>query len=159
MMVAAWELTTGIPLDIALLGYKGSERLGANRILKSLKKGDVAVFDRGYHGREFFSGFLAHGVDIVARMPSVVDSTWKEIEPFLAGKEDDAIVNMDLGDGLGKRLMRLVRRRFLPGAPKKGQPRDKMIIMTTLLDQEAYPLVSEWREVLTKNKMLTLRSS
>ena len=140
MMVAAWELTTGIPLDIALLGYKGSERLGANRILKSLKKGDVAVFDRGYHGREFFSGFLAHGVDIVARMPSVVDSTWKEIEPFLASKEDDAIVNMDLGDGLGKRLMRLVRRRFLPGAPKKGQPRDKMIIMTTLLDQEAYPL-------------------
>jgi hypothetical protein len=73
-------------------------------------------------------------------MPSVMDSTWKEIEPFLASKEDDAIVNIDLGDGLGKRLMRLVRRRFLPGAPKKGQPRDKMIIMTTLLDQEAYPL-------------------
>ena len=73
-------------------------------------------------------------------MPLVVDNTWKEIEPFLASKEDDTIVNVDFGDGLGKRLMRLVRRRFLPGAPKKGQPRDKMIIMTTLLDQEAYPL-------------------
>ena len=36
--------------------------------------------------------------------------------------------------------MRLVRRRFQPGAPKKGQSRDKMIIMTSLLDQVAYPL-------------------
>jgi hypothetical protein len=140
LMVAAWEITTGIPLDIALLGYKGSERLGAQRILSSLKKGDVAVFDRGFHGREFFSGFLAHGVDIVARMTAGAETAWKEIEPFLSSKEDDAIVNVDLGDGIGKRLMRLVRRRFLPGAPKKGQPRDKMIIMTTLLDQEAYPL-------------------
>ncbi len=138
MMVAAWELTTGIPLDIALLEYRGSERLGACRILNSLKRGDVAVFDRGYPGREFFSEFLAHGVDIVARMPSAGATVWREAAEFLKGAEDDAIVLMDLGDGTGERMMRLVRRRFCAGAPKKGQTRERMIILTTLLNGDVY---------------------
>ena len=139
MLVAAWELTTGIPLDMALLHYKGSERLGACRMLHSLKRGDVAVFDRGYPGREFFAQFLAHGVDIVARIPSTGPSIWREVADFIKGNEDDAIVLIDLGDGIGPRMMRLVRRRFLPGAPKKGQTRERIIIMTTLLNADDYP--------------------
>ena len=32
---------------------------------------------------------------------------------------------IDLGDGIGPRMMRLVRHRFLPGAPKKGRRKDR----------------------------------
>lgn len=138
MMVAAWELTTGIPVDIALLGYRGSERRGALALVDALSPGNVALFDRGYHGREFFGAFIAKGVDIVARMTTGDAKAWEEVARFLSSGEDDAVVEVGLEAGIGRRPMRLIRRRFPRGAPHKGQSRDRMVIMTTLLDSSVY---------------------
>jgi hypothetical protein len=142
MMVAAWELTTGIPIEIALLEYRGSERRGALAMVEALSPGNVAIFDRGYHGREFFGDFITKGIDVVARMTTGDAKAWGEVARFLAGGEDDSVVEVKLGSGIGLRKMRLIRRRFPRGAPQKGQTRDKMVIMTTLLDNSAYPTQS-----------------
>lgn len=138
IMVAAWNVATGIPLDIALLHYRGSERLGASRILDALVAGDIALFDRGFPGFEFFASFIAHGVDLIARMNTEA-TAWLVVRDFLASDQDDCIVRIDLHDGHGERSMRLIRRHALRGAPKKGQKREKMVILTTLLDHKKYP--------------------
>jgi len=138
MMVAAWELTTGIPIDIALLEYRGSERRGAMTLIDALNASDVAVFDRGYHGRDFFGKFMEKGIDIVARMTTGGGKAWKEVAAFLKSGEEDAVVDMEVGDRIEK--VRLIRRKFPRGAPKKGQTRDRMVIFTTLLDAKSFPI-------------------
>src|SRR5665213_1526424 len=138
MMVVAWELTTGIPIDIALLEYRGSERRGALTIIDALNSRDVAVFDRGYHGREFFGAFMAKKIDIVARMTTGGGKAWSEVAAFLKSGQEDAIVDVEIAGIIEK--IRLIRRKFPKGAPKKGQKRDRMVIFTTLLDKKAYPV-------------------
>ena len=85
----------------------------------------------------FFGKFKEKGIDIVARMTTGGGKAWKEVAAFLKSGEEDAVVDMEVGDRIEK--VRLIRRKFPRGAPKKGQTRDHMVIFTTLLDAKSFP--------------------
>lgn len=138
LMVAAWDLTTRIPLAASVLRHDESERLGTRHLFADLAFGDVLVWDRGYPGKSLFIEAMNAGFDFVARMNASEGSCWNVVRDFMKSGFDDDIVLIDLGDGVTRRV-RLIRRRFAPGRPKAGQTRDGMVIMTTLLDVEELP--------------------
>jgi Transposase DDE domain len=138
LLVAAWDLVTRIPLAASVLRHDDSERLGARRLFADLQPGDVLIWDRGYPGKTLFLETITSGFDFIARMTTSEANSWDAVYRFLRSGQDDAIVAIDFGDGV-PRNVRLVRRRFARGRPKSGQSRDRMVIMTTLLDTTEFP--------------------
>lgn len=137
LMVAAIETTQRLPVAATVVGLDTGERTAALTLLQELRQTDILLFDRGYPGREFLGEITRHGFDIVLRMV-VGHGAFPEVNAFWKSNADEVVVPVTVSGGETVQ-MRLIRRRFKSGRPQKGEGREKMVILTTLLDAETYP--------------------
>ena len=80
------------------------------------------------------------GFDLAMRM--VVGARgFPEIDAFWKSGADEAVVDIAL-PGRDVLPVRLVRRRFPRGRPHASEGREKMVILTTLMDRERYPVAT-----------------
>lgn len=136
IVVTAWEVRNRMPVGFCVLSGSQGERASMDELLPHLRLGDVAMVDRGFPCERLFGRFIAQGVDILARMTAGA-SAWAETSAFLASAETDLVLPVEVVDPDGTRRrvpMRFIRRIFPVGRPKKGQSRDAMVLVTTLLD-------------------------
>ncbi len=140
LVVTAWEVRTRLPIGFCVMSDGQGERAGVNELLPHLRAGDVALMDRGFPSDRLIGTLVDQGVEIVVRMTTGA-SAWNETAAFVASGKDDAVLLVEIRDPDGRLRcipMRFIRRSFPPGRPKKGQTRDLMVIVTTLLDPVAY---------------------
>ena len=146
LLVTALDVITRVPLAATVLAHDGSERAGLSAFLAALLPKSVLLLDRGYPGKELLAEIVSKDVDIVWRMQSSDINSWNVVFLFLQeyGKPRERRVTIKLpkrtSDGISVDIeVRLIRRSFLPGRPKKGAKRDPMVLMTTLLDEKEWP--------------------
>jgi hypothetical protein len=142
LMVSAIDVFRRLPLDWILVGKGVGERTALSQLLDTLalKSGDVAIMDRGLPSRSLFAELLARGVDIVARMSTSDVISWAEVEEFLKSGKLGATIQVQVGEN-GDRFpvrARLVERSRQPGRPRKGTKKERMVILTTLREEDGF---------------------
>jgi Transposase DDE domain len=142
LLVMASEIGTRLPLAADLLAWDGSEHAGARSILPSLGKGTVAIMDRGFVGKKLLGEIIASGAEVIVRMGVSEANSWDCVYHFRRSKAKEAIVTLALpkpGGGTCEVRVRLIRRAFRVGRPRKGQKAETMVLLTTLTDDKAAP--------------------
>lgn len=141
LLVAAVDVMRRLPLDWILVGKGVGERTAMSTLIErmGLRSGDVAVMDRGFVSKSLFAALVEKGVDIVARMGTSTVA-WKEVQEFVAsGKKNGRIeVVVEGKDGPVVLNARLVERNKKRGRPFKGTKPERMVILTTLPEEEGF---------------------
>jgi hypothetical protein len=137
LCVVAVDLLRRLPLDFVLLPKGKGERLGAQQLADHVQPGDVAVMDRGFPARWLLTEFLGRKLDIVVRMVAAKAGSWPEVAAFIRSGKTEAIVDIAL-DRDHRARMRLIRRNFRPGRPRRGQKAETMVILTTLMPEDHF---------------------
>lgn len=147
LMVTALDVLTRVPLAATLLPHDGSERAGLRAFLDIFRPGTVLMADRGFPAKDLIVRIMAQGGDILWRMGTAEANSWNCVHGFLRdrAKPREAIVDLPTGavDAQGNPILikiRLIRRVFKRGRPRRGQTRETMVLMTTLLDAQAWPI-------------------
>jgi len=138
LAVMAVDLIKRLPLEWVLLAKGTAERAGAQVLSAVLKVGDVVIMDRGFPARWLLKEFLARQIDVVMRMTTSKANGWPEVQSFLASRQDEAVVEVRI-DAKRTIPMRLIRRAFRTGRPKKHQKAETMVVLTTLMDAQQFP--------------------
>jgi hypothetical protein len=144
LTVVAVDLLRRLPLDFVLLPKGRGERAGAQQLAEQFHPGDVAVMDRGFPARWLLGEFLERGIDIVVRMTAATAGSWPEVTAFLSSGTLSATVDVRI-DRTRTVRMRLIRRNFRRGRPRRGQKAETMVILTTLTAEDGFD-----REAITK---------
>ncbi len=131
LAVVAVDLMRRLPMDAVLLPKGKGERTGAMDLLQHLAPGDIAVMDRGFPSRALVDGFLSQEVDVVLRMTMTEAGSWPEVAAFVKSKELQATVEVRTAAGRSV-PMRLIRKNFRVGRPRRGQKAQDMVILTSL---------------------------
>jgi len=137
LCVVAVDLLRRLPLDFVLLPKGKGERLGAERLADHFRPGDVAVMDRGFPARSLLTEFLGRNLDLVVRMVAAKAGSWPEVAAFMRSGKTEAIVDIVLDRDHTTR-MRLIRRNFRTGRPRRGQKVETMVILTTLMPDDGF---------------------
>ena len=137
-MVSAWDIERRLPLawDLAGAAAKGGERAQMRKIIDDLPQNAVVVCDAGLPSRKILGAIHAGGRHIVVRMVAAEACAWKEIGEFLNSGKKSAVVDIAI-EHRGKlrtERYRLVRRTYRRGRPMNGQKRQRMVILTSLID-------------------------
>lgn len=138
-LVSAWDIERRLPLAWRLTSQRIGERASLQDLLPELPTDGVLLLDRGYPSRLVLGDIVGSGRDVVVRMVAAKAGSWPEVATFLASGERSAIVPVSIQQGRRKAIvpMRLVLRVFDRGRPHTGEARDRMVILTTLTDQQA----------------------
>ncbi len=142
LMVAAVDVFRRLPLDWVVVGKGDGERTALTQLLDTLTlvPGDVAIMDRGLPSRSLFAELLARGVDIVARMSTSEVVGWSEVNDFLETGNLSGMIDVQIGEK-GDRFQvraRIVERPRQPGRPRKGTKKERMVILTTLREEDGF---------------------
>jgi hypothetical protein len=137
LTVVAVDLMRRLPLDFVLLPKGRGERAGAEQLAAHFQPGDVAVMDRGFPARWLLAEFLGRGIDVVVRMVGAKIGAWPEVAAFLKSGKVSAVIDMRI-DRNRTVPMRLVRRNFRRGRPRRGQTPETMVILTTLKEEAGF---------------------
>jgi hypothetical protein len=146
MLLLAVELFTRVPVGAAALHHKTTERVGMKLLLDSLGTGTLSIMDRGFVGKRMLREVLEEGGHVLLRMTTADANRWDCVGRFLRSEEREATVNITLPSRNGLEepereiTVRLIRRSFRRGRPRKGQKRETMVLLTTLLDPVRYPV-------------------
>lgn len=138
LAVVAVDVMKRLPLDWVMLTTGHGERAGALRLAQGLRAGDVVVLDRGFPAQAFLRDLVDQRLDVVVRMATSEVNGWHEVRAFLDSGQAEQEVDVRVGDDRTVR-MRLIRRNFRPGRPRLHQQAQTMVVLTTLLDQQAFP--------------------
>ena len=146
LLVTAIDVLTRVPLAATALPHNGSERAGLRAFIDQFKAGMVLMVDRGFPAKDLLASLVARKADILWRMGTAECNSWDCVYRFLRDptKPLEATALLPLGpqgaDGSPTDIpVRLFRRVPCRGRPKKGQKREQMVLMTTLLDATAWP--------------------
>jgi hypothetical protein len=142
LMVSAVDLFRRLPLDWVTVGKGVGERTALVQLLDTLTlvPGDVAIMDRGLPSRSLFAELLARRVDVVARMSTSDATAWTEVDAFLKTGKLSATIDVQVGEK-GDRFSiraRIVERSREPGRPRKGTKKERMVILTTLTEEDGF---------------------
>lgn len=147
LLVTALDVMTRIPVAIGVRGHADGERNLLRGFLDTFHAGMVAMFDRGFPAKDLLWELTSRKADVLWRMGTAEANSWECVYQFLRNpakpREALATIVVPAADADGeKRIIqvRLIRRSFRRGRPKKGQKRETMVLMTTLLDAEAWPV-------------------
>jgi len=141
LVVLGWDLVSRLPIGCSVLDEKEGERVGAHRLIDGFGPGDIVLMDRGFPSDRVLGHLLDRGADFVIRMTTGTARCWKEVRDFKRSGAKDAVVPIEVEDPNGNKrtvMLRLVRRAFDRGRPKKGQTREEMIVVTSLLDHKQH---------------------
>lgn len=141
LLVAAVDVMRRLPLDWILVGKGVGERTAMATLIDrmELRCGDVAILDRGFVSKSLFAALVEKGVDIVVRMGTSAVG-WKEVQEFVAGGKKNGRIEMTLEGTDGPVVLnaRLVERNKKRGRPYKGTKPERMVILTTLPEDEGF---------------------
>jgi len=137
LAVVAVDLLKRLPLDFVLLPKGRGERLGAQVLSGHFIPGDVAVMDCGFPARWLLKEFLGKKIDLLLRMTAATAGSWPEVAAFLRSGKTEAIVPVRI-DRTTTVPLRLVRRNFRRGRPRRGQVPQTMVILTTLTTDQGF---------------------
>lgn len=137
LAVFAVDVMKRLPLDWVMLTKGHGEREGALKLARGLRPGDVVVLDRGFPAQAFLRNLIDQRLDVVVRMATSDVNSWHEVRAFLASGLREQEVDVRVGDDRTVR-MRLIRRNFRPGRPRRHQQAETMVVLTTLLDQPGF---------------------
>lgn len=147
LMVTALDVLTRIPVAIGVRGHADGERNLLRGFLDTFKAGMVGMFDRGFPAKDLLWELVQRRADVLWRMGTAEANSWNCVHRFLhdPAKPREALVTLRIpaADGGGEIRdiqVRLIRRAFRRGRPKIGQKRETMVLMTTLVDAEAWPV-------------------
>lgn len=146
LMVTALDVLTRIPVAIGVRGHADGERNLLRGFLDSFQAGMVAMFDRGFPAKDLLWELTSRQAHVLWRMGTAKANSWDCVYHFLRDpskpREALATIRVPAADGGGEIRqiqVRLIRRVFRRGRPKAGQQRETMVLMTTLLDADAWP--------------------
>lgn len=146
LLVTALDVLTRVPLAAAVLRHDGSERVGLRSFIDTFHAGMVAMVDRGFPAKDLLWALVSRQADLLWRMNTADANAWECVWRFLKDRskprEADVTIRLTPAQGAGEARevrVRLIRRVFNRGRPKRGQKREAMVLMTTLLDAERWP--------------------
>ena len=133
------ECGTHAIVDAGFWPCHTSERVGGFRMLRSLEKGMLIMWDRGFHDFDMFIKAQKQGAEILSRLPShvkpqlvrtLLDGSW------LAYLLPSEYQRRKRGERI---LVRIIEYTILdPALPGYGEHHR---LVTTLLDPETYPIL------------------
>lgn len=142
LVVSAVDVFRRLPLDWILVGKGKSERTALSEMLKTLRLApdDVVILDRGFASRQRFGELLDCGVDLVARMSTSEVNAWTEVTDFIASGKKNARIQLNVGERSDPVYVhaRLVERDARRGRPRKGTKSERMVILTTLTEEDGF---------------------
>ena len=134
-----YQLKSKIPYDFDLASH-GNERRMALAHLKTLRPGDVVVYDRGYYSYAMRYAHQKQGVDAIFRLAR---GAGKLIDAFIDGSEIDTIVTIEVAPARQKEILEKhpdIEFRPLPLRLIKYRVEGQTYTLgTTLLDADVYP--------------------
>lgn len=142
LVVLGFDVFSRVPVGASLMRYDGSERIGAMGMADLLGPGSLAVMDRGFVGKALLREMIAAGGEVLVRMTTSEANSWDCVYRFLKDGERESTVDLVLPARPGIQepplavRVRLVRRAFARGRPRKGQTRETMVLLTTVTDAE-----------------------
>ena len=107
MLVTAWDLVRRIPLAWALTSHTVGERETLLGMLDQLALNALLILDRGYPSDVVLGKILDSGRHFVMRMVAADGAAWQEVRDFLASGKRDAVVQVEVGSGPTRRIVRL----------------------------------------------------
>ncbi|MCP4285117.1 MAG: IS4 family transposase, partial [Gammaproteobacteria bacterium] len=87
-----YQLKSQIPHDFELASHMDERRMALAH-LKTLRRGDIVVYDRGYFSYAMLHAHQSRGVDVIFRLSR---RAGKVIEIFMDGSETDTIVTIEM---------------------------------------------------------------
>jgi hypothetical protein len=129
MRTLLWDLGGNAPIDWRVGHYKESETGHLLNMLGAFRDGDLLIADRLYGNVKIFTALLENRTDFVIRV-KCSEKSLGIIRDFCLSNEDDALCT--LPDDASKQI-RLIRSPH-------SQDDDPTIIITSLTDEQAYPL-------------------
>jgi IS4 transposase len=142
LAMVAIDVFRRLPLDWVVVGKGVGERTAIVQLLSTLAlvPGDIAIMDRGLPNRVLFAELLARGVDLVARMSASETTGWSEVTEFLKTGKLNGTITFQVGE---RSDLITLRARIVERAPKKGRPLkgcvpDRMVILTTLKEEDGF---------------------
>jgi len=140
-LVAAVDAFRRLPLDRTFVGKGVGERTTMHEMIDrmSLGPGDVAIMDRGFPSRKLLGALVERGIDIIARMSTSVVG-WKNVREFAKSAKKNGVVEITLRGSEGPICLRarLVERKRRRGRPRKGAKAERMVILTTLKEEDGF---------------------
>jgi hypothetical protein len=142
LLVMALDVLTRVPLAATVLPHDGSERAG----LLAFKAGMQLLVDRGFPAKDLLASLVARGADVLWRMGTAECNSWDCVHRFLHDRAKP------LEARVFYRLNQRVRTAYPPSStfdsfaassaedsPQKGQKREVLVLITTLLNATAWP--------------------
>jgi hypothetical protein len=145
LVVFAFELFSRLPIGVAVLGHRASEHLGLRQLIEQIGVKNLLILDRGYVGKALLRDLISSGNQVVLRMTTAEANSWDCVYRFLKDRCKDRLIELTLPCRPGHDeeplivTVRLIARSFPRGRPGKHQSREKMVILTTLIDQHKAP--------------------
>jgi hypothetical protein len=137
-LVSAWDVERRLPLAWRMTSERHGERASLLALLPRLPERSVLLLDRGFPSRGVVGDILASGRQVVVRMVATQAAAWPEVAAFVDSGQTSAVVPVVVQQGRAKRTipMRLVLRTFNRGRPHRSERRDRMVVMTSLIDAQ-----------------------
>lgn len=135
----AYDVLNEISIDAILSNRKTGEHSLANRHLRYLGKGDLALYDRGYPSYDLFKNTLAAGCHFCAR---VAVANWGVAKKLVETGQKEIIAEIKPGHELKKKYKQQgtdcgpIQCRFICIELPTGE---KEVLITSLTDMEQYP--------------------
>jgi hypothetical protein len=136
-IVTLIEIGTKITVDAFIGSYKIAEPFGAIRLMRSLEKGMLLLWDRGFVGYGLTKRVLATGAHLLGRLQSHM--VFKPIETFRDGSFMAKLYPSQ--QARAKDLMGSVVRiiEYMITDPNRPGFRQRHRLITSLMDQKLYP--------------------
>ena len=142
LLVAAVDVFRRLPLDWTFAGKGIGERTAMGELVERLpwQAGDVAIMDRGFPSRKLFGLLKLRGIDIIARMTTSDANGWKELQPFLKSNKKNADIDISVPglEGTVTVRVKVVERDRQRGRPRKGTKKERMVIVSTLREEDGF---------------------
>jgi len=145
LVVLAFELFSRLPVGVAVLGHKASEHMGLRELLGAIGRTNLLILDRGFIGKALLRDMVESGNQVLLRMTTAEANSWDCVYRFLRSKQKDVVIELTLpcrpGHDEEPRTVkfRLIARSFPRGRPSRHQGREKMVLLTTLIDDQMAP--------------------
>lgn len=132
-LVVAWDVHCHCPVTWWLSSIRCGERLSLRTMLHKVSEPSLFLLDRGFPARDLFAELIARQHWFVCRMVTGHGAAWPEVAAFLASGKRSAWVDITIGRGRDRRTMRmrLVRRCFHRGRPRRHQKKRELMVLLT----------------------------
>ena len=134
-----YQLKSQIPHDFELASHMNERRLALSH-LKTLRPGDVVVYDRGYFSYAMLWAHQRQGVDVVFRLARRAGTL---IDAFMDGREIDTIVTLEVAPARQQAIREehpdIAFRPLSLRLIKYVIDGKTYTLGTTLLDSDGYP--------------------